>query len=719
MKVIICLFFLFLVMISSSFSQDYCLRFYGNGVNDIDRVKIPIDNEQKLINIGGSFTIEFELKYTLSENPLGSSATQGSNDDWTLGHIILDRDIFGPGDYGDYGISLAAGRLCFGVNNGSQSYTIITNQVVPENTWNTIAVTRNQTSGEMRIFINGVLITSYSNGPTGNISYRLGRATSYQNDPFLVIGAEKHDYNNTQYPSFSGFLDNIRISNIIRYSSNYQVSSYSADSSTVAFYDFNEGTGDTVYDGAYIGVVKSHGIRKFGGTPAGPVYVLKSQASFNWFYSFGNGIGSFSSGASTNFLPQPESGEDRVRVGNQGGSFNLENQNISFGNGVYLRGVAPTGTDVNKFSIYSINNPTNLFTMRFLIRLGNSDGSNTATSGNWYLFIGNGSSFSNNNAFNGTETFSGLRWTFSSGGNISTDYRNGDTWSALSPSPFAQGSDYIVDIYCNNSSITNIYTYNSNYYSVAQNKFDLWVNGILVGDDLNKAQITNNATLNSFMFYGENSVSNVANIFLDNIYYTNGLSDEPLPIELLVFNLETHKNQVKLFWQTLTETNNYGFEIERKYTNSLDITDSHWQKIGFVKGYANSNSPKNYSFIDKNLLNGFYSYRLKQIDSDGKFTYSDELKVKVDYKSQVLELKNYPNPFNPITKLYFEIPEDGFITLKIYDILGKEIRTLINENKLAGAYEIEFDASGLTSGIYFNVLQVNNKRIVNKMQLLK
>jgi len=719
MREFIYLLFLFFIINFYSFSQDYCLRFYGNGVNDIDRVKIPIDNSQKLINIGGSFTIEFELKYLLSENQLGSSATQGSNDDWTLGHIILDRDIFGAGDYGDYGISIAAGRLCFGVNNGSQSYTLITNQVVPENTWNSIAVTRNQTNGEMRIFINGILLASYSNGPTGDISYRLGRNTSYPNDPFLVIGAEKHDYNNTQYPSFSGFIDNIRISNTIRYVNNYQPISYSADSSTVAFYDFNEGVGDTVYDGAFIGVVKSNGIRKFGGNPAGPVYVLKSQASQNWLYTFGNGTGSFNSGASTNFLPQPESGEDRVRIGDQGGSFNLENQIISFGNGVYLRGVAPTGSNVNKFSIYSINNPTSLFTMRFLIRLGNSSGANNANSGIWYLFLGNGSSFSNDNAFNGSETFLGLRWTFSSGGNISTDYRNGGNWSALSPSPFSQGTDYIVDIYCNNSSVSTIYTYNSNNYSVAQNKFDLWVNGTLVGDDLDKAQLPNNSSINSFMFYGESSSSNVANIFLDNIYYTNGLSDEPLPVELSSFYSEIYENQIKLYWQTTTEINNYGFEIQRKYTGLSDNTIASWQKVGFVLGNGNSNSIKYYSFTDKNLSNGYYYYRLKHIDADGSYNFSDVLKIKVDYYPRELKLKNYPNPFNPVTKIYYEIPEDGFICLKIYNILGKEIKTLINENKLAGSYEIEFNAKGLPSGIYYYVLQFGNRRIINKMQLIK
>jgi len=197
------------------------------------------------------------------------------------------------------------------------------------------------------------------------------------------------------------------------------------------------------------------------------------------------------------------------------------------------------------------------------------------------------------------------------------------------------------------------------------------------------------------------------------------IDQSSLPVQLFSFSANYLNKQVKLTWQTATEINNYGFEIERKYSGPADVSNNSWEKIGFVQGNGNSNSPKYYSFIDKNLLSGYYSYRLKQIDYDGSYTYSDVLKVKVDYKPQILDVKNYPNPFNPITKIYYEIPEDGFVTLKIYNALGKEIKTLINENKIAGSYEIEFDASGLPTGIYFNVLQVGDKRVVRKMQLIK
>ncbi len=277
---------IFTLVINIVFSQDYCLRFFGNGTNDIDRVKIDITQSGKLINIGGDFTIEFEIKAKLSDNPLGSSATTGSNDDWTLGHIIIDRDIFGEGDYGDFGISLANGRVAFGVNKGNNSYTLITSQQIPDNQWVWVAVTRNSTNGNMAIFINGEKKAECNNGPTGNISYNIGRTTSWPNsDPYLVIAAEKHDYDNNNYPSFRGHIDNLRISNVVRYTSDYTPTTINADNNTVAFYDFNEGGGNILYDKATISTVKSDGQIKYGGFPYGPIWILRNtnfdQTIFN------------------------------------------------------------------------------------------------------------------------------------------------------------------------------------------------------------------------------------------------------------------------------------------------------------------------------------------------------------------------------------------------------------------------------------------------------
>ncbi|MCX7743970.1 MAG: T9SS type A sorting domain-containing protein [Flavobacteriales bacterium] len=259
-------------------AQNYCLRFRGNGSGDIDRIKIPIDDPENKVDIGQSFTIEFFIRALLSENPLGISAVSGNNDDWTLGHTIIDRDIFGAGDYGDYGISLANGRIAFGVNNGTDSYTLIGNTFVANNVWHHIAVTRNHITGEMSIFMDGILDVSYVSNVTGNISYRNNRPTAWPNDPYLIIGAEKHDYDNTQYPSYSGYFDEFRISNTIRYTTNFTPATrFIDDAQTILLYHFDEGVGNIIQDSAiYIGTTVP-AIRMYGGNPAGPDWVLRDS----------------------------------------------------------------------------------------------------------------------------------------------------------------------------------------------------------------------------------------------------------------------------------------------------------------------------------------------------------------------------------------------------------------------------------------------------------
>jgi len=261
-------------------AQNYCLRFWGNGTNDVDRVKIPIDSPESAADVGNSFTIEFQMKASLSDNPLGSSAQTGNNDDWTLGHVIIDRDIFGNGDYGDYGISLAGGKIAFGINNGYLSYTLIGSQLVADDSWHHVAVTRNHTNGEMKIYVDGILDASAMSGVIGDISYRNGRVTSWANDPFIVLGAEKHDYDNSLYPSYNGFLDELRISNNVRYNSNYSPMLYlSDDVNTMLLYHFDEGVGTILQDAALISGSNTQGTIFLGGNPYGPLWILRDTSN--------------------------------------------------------------------------------------------------------------------------------------------------------------------------------------------------------------------------------------------------------------------------------------------------------------------------------------------------------------------------------------------------------------------------------------------------------
>ncbi|MGQ9888654.1 MAG: LamG-like jellyroll fold domain-containing protein [Aggregatilineales bacterium] len=244
------------------------LRFYGNGTNDIDRVKIRIDAPERPADIGATdFTIEFWMRAVPGEN--NSGACTSGEDNWVNGNIIIDRDIYGPGDFGDLGISLYGGRIAFGVNNGSAGQTLCGATNVVNNQWRHIAVVRQRHTGLMQIYVDGVL-DAQTTGPTGDVSYRNGRSSSWPNDPFLVFGAEKHDVD-PAYPSYRGWLDEVRLSNIRRYNGNFArpTAPFQPDANTVGLYHFDEGNGNVVNDSSGGG---SHGERRFGGSPAGPVW---------------------------------------------------------------------------------------------------------------------------------------------------------------------------------------------------------------------------------------------------------------------------------------------------------------------------------------------------------------------------------------------------------------------------------------------------------------
>jgi len=195
-----------------------------------------------------------------------------------------------------------------------------------------------------------------------------------------------------------------------------------------------------------------------------------------------------------------------------------------------------------------------------------------------------------------------------------------------------------------------------------------------------------------------------------------GEDESALPVELTSFSASTENNKAILKWKTATEVNNYGFSIERN-GETENGGNGEWIEIGFVLGSGNSNSPKEYSFIDELLtlalnLTQTLKYRLKQVDTDGLYKYSDEVEVTYNFLPTEFKLfQNYPNPFNPVTKISWQSPVSSWQTLKVYDILGNEIATLVNEEKNAGRYEILFSAKGrsasggdginLSSGIYY------------------
>ncbi|MCW9098399.1 MAG: T9SS type A sorting domain-containing protein, partial [Ignavibacteriaceae bacterium] len=191
-----------------------------------------------------------------------------------------------------------------------------------------------------------------------------------------------------------------------------------------------------------------------------------------------------------------------------------------------------------------------------------------------------------------------------------------------------------------------------------------------------------------------------------------------VPVELLSFTAGLNSGIVTLNWVTATETNNKGFEVER--LQNYKITGlQYWEIIGFIPGYGTTTETHSYSFEDNNLKQGNYQYRLKQIDFDGSFKYSDIVKVEISAPVEFSLEQNFPNPFNPSTSIQYAISGKQFVSLKIYDLLGNEITTLVNEEKPIGKYEVEFNATGLPSGIYFYKLQAGDFIQTKKMILMK
>lgn len=204
------------------------------------------------------------------------------------------------------------------------------------------------------------------------------------------------------------------------------------------------------------------------------------------------------------------------------------------------------------------------------------------------------------------------------------------------------------------------------------------------------------------------------NLFLDGIRVSTSWSDAPLPVELSSFAGSVRGDKVILDWKTETEIDNYGFDVERKTSVQGD-----WNKIGFVYGHGNSNSPKFYSFTDNNIYGSSTClYRLKQIDKDGSSSFSDEVKIDIVPADFIL-FQNYPNPFNPSTLIRFSLPEDAFTSVKIYNPVGERISVLLNEYVTRGYHEIYFNASGINSGIYICVVEACGRRKVIKLVLAR
>ncbi len=278
---------IFILVLAVPAANATSLQYFGNGDNDIDRVKIRIDdpsnnNPGPPADVGaGDFTIEFWLKAT-ADNSAGAISC-GFNYSWINGNVVVDRDRFNQGR--TFGVSLGAGRVAFAIQNGSfESRTICGSTDLRDGAWHHVAVQRRRSDGFMWLYVDGALEAS-GDGPDGDVSYPdngvptndcSGPCTG--SDPFLVIGAEKHDAG-PQFPSFFGWVDELRLSDSLRYSANFTPvqQAFVADAQTAALYHFDEGSGDVISDSAFGS--QSPGQRSFGGSPAGPIWSVDTPFS--------------------------------------------------------------------------------------------------------------------------------------------------------------------------------------------------------------------------------------------------------------------------------------------------------------------------------------------------------------------------------------------------------------------------------------------------------
>ena len=324
--------------------------------------------------------------------------------------------------------------------------------------------------------------------------------------------------------------------------------------------------------------------------------------------------------------------------------------------------------------------------------------------------------------------------------NVSSASTTGDYFLALSTNPL---SSYSARIFAEDDGSGNLlfgiakassanyaagtYTYNTTHLIVVKYTFNSTTNDDVTGIYIDPAMPGDEpASFDAEGTASEGDANGIGSVLLRQGGSSSAPSlslsgirigtswNSPLPVELTSLTASEMANGVNLKWNTATEINNYGFEVQRK-NGSSDV----WNKITFVKGNGNSNSPKAYSFIDKNVNSGKYYYRLKQIDFDGKSSFSKVVEINISTPEAYKLNQNYPNPFNPVTTIKYEIPKAGKVRLVIFDMLGREVETIVNEYKEAGRYNVQFNANKFASGTYLYEIQTGNFVQVKKMILLK
>lgn len=377
-----------------------------------------------------------------------------------------------------------------------------------------------------------------------------------------------------------------------------------------------------------------------------------------WTYDFGSIADSITSGTATSptFLPATSDGGNVYnRIGSGGGKITVRNFS-NFGTGSALRLQAPTGTSVNKIGFYGLPSSSKTFGIRFTAAFGDTlNGTPTSPSGKFYFFAGNGNSFYNASGFTGSQLFSAIQWNYTATG-VTMDGRIGSSWTGLTTPTVAYTTSTEFTVYINNDLTSVTYTGVDNVSrSLASNTWDLYMNGVYISN-INKAQLTNDSTINAFMFYGVSAAGNVASMFIDNIVYTKNIASNPLPLRLSFFDAIPDNNSVRLFWKTEVEEGIKSYLVERS------LNGSSFSQIGAINSLKTNGSSYTYTDVQPAATN---FYRLKMVKEDGSFEYSQIITAKVG--TPTTGIKIWYNENN----IHFDKHNQPIVV--VYDITGKRI----------------------------------------------
>lgn len=280
----------------TAYTGNYALRFGGTASAAVDRVRIPLDGPPRAADVGaGDFTLEWWLKADPGQNMTWTltqtiTATCGVNDGWLNGSVLFDRDVWGAGDYGDYGVALVDGRLAVGANNGLAGDTLCGQTPLADGHWHHVAVTRRRLDGWLRIYVDGRLDVE-ADGPDGDISYRDGRTPdpAGEADPYLVIGGRKVASDPDRRPAFSGWLDEVRVSTTLRYTDTTAAFTptlrFTPDAATAALFHFDDALAPgrcagPVYDAAPVAAPADGRCLADAAPAGGPDWVLNDHPAF-------------------------------------------------------------------------------------------------------------------------------------------------------------------------------------------------------------------------------------------------------------------------------------------------------------------------------------------------------------------------------------------------------------------------------------------------------